>query len=62
MELNIGALISERARLSPDREGFIGEGYRYSFAQVNSRVNQLAAYLAGRGIGFGDRVAVLCKK
>ncbi|ADK83878.1 AMP-dependent synthetase and ligase [Desulfarculus baarsii DSM 2075] len=61
MELNIGALISERARLSPDREGFIGEGYRYSFAQVNSRVNQLAAYLAGRGIGFGDRVAVLCK-
>jgi len=35
------------------------DGTKYTYAEVNDRVNQLAGALAERGVGEGDRVALL---
>lgn len=61
MNFNIGETLIHRARLTPDDEGFVGEGYRYSFCEVNSRVNSFAAYLKQKDTAPGQRVAILCK-
>lgn len=61
MNFNLGKMISQRAYLSPDREGFVGDGYRYSFKEANARVNQFANYLTEQKVCPGDRVAILCK-
>ncbi|WP_078060521.1 long-chain-fatty-acid--CoA ligase [Desulfotomaculum copahuensis] len=61
MPINIGETMTGRAFLSPEREGFAGEGYRYTFRQVNNRVNQFACFLAEQKTGRGDRMAILCK-
>lgn len=61
MPINIGKTMTDRAFLSPELEGFAGDGYRYSFSQVNGRVNQLAWFLKEQKIGRGERVAILCK-
>ena len=50
-----------RARLTPDDEGFVGPDYRYSFKEVNRRVNRFASYLKQQGVLPGERVALLCK-
>lgn len=57
---NIGKMLTNRAYLTPDMEGYIGEK-RYTFKHMNQRVNQFAAYLTNRNIRKGDRVALLCK-
>jgi acyl-CoA synthetase (AMP-forming)/AMP-acid ligase II len=54
-------MMGYRAYLSPDREGLVGDGYRYSFSEANARVNQLTDYLKEQGVCRGDRVAILCK-
>jgi len=61
MKFNVGESMRHRANLSPDREGFVGDGYRYSFKEANARTNQFAAYLREQNIKPGDRVAILCK-
>ena len=61
MNVNIGKMLAQRAYLSPDREGFVGDGYRYSFKEANDRVNRFARYLREQNIASGDRVAILCK-
>jgi len=61
MKFNIGRMMSQRAYLCPDREGFVGDGYRYSFKEANARANQFAHYLIEQNVGSGDRVAILCK-
>jgi len=61
MTVNIGKMFQNRAFLSPDLEGYVGDGYRYTFSQANSRTNQFAAYLKSKGISAGDRIAVLGK-
>lgn len=61
MKINVGKIMTNRALLSPDLEAFAGDGYRYTFARANARVNQFAAYLAKQGIAPGDRAAILCK-
>jgi len=47
------------AAICPDRPAVIFEGKRYSFSQLNDRVNRLAAFLADAGIKKGDRVAII---
>lgn len=61
MKCNIGRILSHRAYLSPDREGFVGEGYRYSFKEANARANQFARSMQEAGVERGDRIAILCK-
>jgi len=60
-KINIGELMTCRAYLSPEMEAFVGNGYRYSYKDVNCRVNQFASFLKESGVKQGDRLAVLCK-
>lgn len=59
--INIGSMLSNRAFLSSSMEACVGDGYRYTFDQVNRRANQFAAFLREKGISKGDRIATLCK-
>ncbi|MCQ4129083.1 long-chain-fatty-acid--CoA ligase [Rhodococcus erythropolis] len=61
MEPTLGQLLSNRAYLSPDKEAFVGPGYRYTFAQVDQRVHNLAHYFIAHGVERGDRIAIIAK-
>jgi len=61
MKCNVGKMLSHRAYLSPQREGFVGDGYRYSFTEANARANQFARSMQEVGVSKGDRIAILCK-
>ena len=58
---NIGHFVSKRALLNPDLEAFVDAdtGRRFTFAELNDRVNRTAHVLIDQGIGRGDRVALL---
>lgn len=60
MNPNIAAKLAERARMHPERDAIVeGAGAsarRLTFGGLERRVRQLAAGLAGRGIGPGDSV------
>ncbi len=61
MEINLGGLLAQRAYLSPQKEGFLGKDYRYTFREANERANRFASYLASLGLTKGRRVGILCK-
>ena len=48
-----------RAELTPARPAVFWQGRWYDYAEMNRRAERLAGLLAGRGIGKGDRVAIL---
>ena len=58
---NIGALLRERATVSPGLEAFVEPetGVRETYRQLNGRVNRCADALATLGLESGDRVAML---
>ncbi len=53
------AILAAFARTQPDREALICGAERITYAQYESRTNQLARALAAAGVGLGDRVALL---
>ncbi len=58
--IQAGDFLRLSAQRFPDRDCFVfDDGSSRSFAQVNTRVNQLAGALHGRGVSKGDRVALL---
>ena len=57
----LGDIPRHYARADPDRLALRDETGRMSFAQLDSRSNQIANALAGLGVGAGDRVAFLAK-
>ncbi len=61
MHVNIGRLLTNRARRDPNMQGLvdIGSGERFSYAEINARTNRVANMLRGLGIRPGDRVALL---
>ncbi len=61
MEINLGVLFSNRAFLSPDLEACVGPGYRYTYREMNQRINQFASFLSRAGFKKGDRIAILAK-
>lgn len=61
MSVHLGQLLSQRAVLSPNLEALVTPAGRWTFQQLNQRVNRLAGYLSTQGIAEGDRVAVLAK-
>lgn len=50
--------VSHQAQLEPQRECLVGGAQRLSYGQVEADAQALAAALAARGIGAGDRVAI----
>jgi fatty-acyl-CoA synthase len=67
--MNIGDWIRKRCQISPHHTAIIFEDnrkqgepttYRFTYRELNARVNRLANALLGKGIGKGDRVATFC--
>jgi O-succinylbenzoate-CoA ligase len=61
MDDNVGLILTKRAYLTPRLEALYEStsGRRLSFAALNESCNRTAHALAARGIGKGDRVAIL---
>jgi crotonobetaine/carnitine-CoA ligase len=59
----LAQLVTRAARLWPDRTAWIFDepGERFTFAEVDALSSRVAAGLAERGIGPGDRVAVMLR-
>lgn len=55
----LGEMLARNARQYPDKTALVFEGKALTFAELNSRVNRLAAALARRGVTHGSKVAVL---
>ncbi len=55
----LSEVINRNAQIYPDKTAFIFENNRYTFRQLNERVNRLINGLANLGVTKGDRVAIL---
>jgi non-ribosomal peptide synthetase component F len=51
-----------QVRRTPDATAVAGEQGSLSYAELNGRANQVARYLAGRGVGPGARIGVCCER
>jgi acyl-CoA synthetase (AMP-forming)/AMP-acid ligase II len=56
--MNLGALLTQAARHAPGRTAVTAGPRRLSYAELNARVDALAAGLCWRGLGAGDRVVL----
>ena len=56
-------LTAKRAELSPGKVALeeVATGRRRTYAELNDRAARAATLLAAKGIGEGDRVAILCR-
>ena len=63
MKVNVGEILTRRARRDPGAEGLVdmASGWRFSYAQLNERANRAGNLLARLGVRRGDRVGVLAK-
>lgn len=57
--LNVSRVLRHGRDRHPDREALVGRDVRLSYAQADDAVDVFAGALLDRGIGDGDRVAVL---
>ncbi len=55
----VASLIASRARVAPDRLAVIDGARRFTYAQLDERARRLATVLAARGVGSGDRIALI---
>ncbi len=55
---NLGRLLTQTARRIPEAPALVWRERRWTFAQLDTRVDRLAAALRGLGVGKGDRVLV----
>ena len=60
MEFNLADLFEAAVDAYPEREYLVANGERRTYAQMEARANQLAHFLADRGIGPGDHVGIYC--
>jgi acyl-CoA synthetase (AMP-forming)/AMP-acid ligase II len=56
--MHLGELVARNARMVPDKEGIIYGEDRYTWKQVNERVNCIANTLIDGGVRKGDKVAM----
>jgi acyl-CoA synthetase (AMP-forming)/AMP-acid ligase II len=57
--MTIGNIISRNAMMMPKKEAFVFEDIRYTWTQLNDRVNKLANSFLSLGLKKGDKVALL---
>jgi acyl-CoA synthetase (AMP-forming)/AMP-acid ligase II len=57
--LQVGELLSNAARRSPDATAVVAGGERFSFTQLDERCGRLAGALLAHGLRPGDRVGIL---
>ncbi|GGS90827.1 long-chain fatty acid--CoA ligase [Nonomuraea spiralis] len=58
--LNLSIILEDSARNTPDRTALVLGDLRLPYSMLDSVAGQVAALLAARGIGRGDKVALLC--
>jgi long-chain acyl-CoA synthetase len=58
--LNLAALLDDSARKHPDRDALVLGTTRLTYSQVEAAANRVANLLVARGIGPGDKVALMC--
>lgn len=56
--MDLGGLVARNARVVPSKEGVVYENNRYSWKEVNERVNAIANTLIGMGVKKGNKVAL----
>ncbi|HRE43907.1 MAG TPA: AMP-binding protein [Terricaulis sp.] len=63
MGVDLVDISAKRAALTPHRVALIDalSGRAHTYAQLNDRAERAAAVLAARGVGYGDRIGVLCR-
>src|SRR6201987_367034 len=59
--MNLAYLLTQNARRHGDRAGFVWAKKSWSWREIDAAVSALAAALAARGIGKGDRILVHSK-
>jgi fatty-acyl-CoA synthase len=59
--MNLAYILTQNARRHGDRPGFIWNEKAWSWRHIDQNVSALAAALAARGIGKGDRILVHSK-
>ncbi|MCK1361092.1 AMP-binding protein [Bradyrhizobium sp. 199] len=59
--INLSSFIAFHARRTPDRPALKYRGEEISYAAFDARLRTVAGWLAARGVGAGDVVAVLMK-
>lgn len=57
--MNTTDFLQIAAAICPDRDCVVFEGKRFSFAQIDARVNRLAGALARRGLQKGERIGIM---
>ena len=57
--MNISEFVSISSIICPDRPAIVFENQRYTFEQLNLRVNKLASALSKLNVKKGDRVALI---
>ena len=60
--MNWSYILKQNAESHPDKECLIGLGQRFTYRQLDERVDSLAQGLMDLGLGKGDIVAVLLYK
>ncbi|MCK9923157.1 long-chain fatty acid--CoA ligase [Frankia sp. AgPm24] len=58
--LNLAVVLEEAARTWPRRDALVFGEHHLTYAELDAAARQIAAALAARGIGPGDRVALTC--
>jgi acyl-CoA synthetase (AMP-forming)/AMP-acid ligase II len=56
--MNLGELVARNARMVPDKEALVYEDKRYTWREVNERVNAIANTFIELGLKKGDKVAM----
>ena len=56
--MDLGGLVARNARTVPDKEGIIYQDNRYTWKEVNDRVNTVSHALIAAGVKKGDKVAM----
>jgi len=59
--VNLALSLLYAAERTPDAEALVGEGKRLTYAELRERAARIAAGLAERGVGRGDRVACVLR-
>ncbi|MFC1874387.1 AMP-binding protein [Chloroflexota bacterium] len=57
--MNTAEFLNIATAICPDKEAIVFEGNRFTFGQLNDRVNRLGNALVKLGVKSGDRVALL---
>ena len=57
--MNTTDFLSIATAICPERDCVVFEGERYTYSEINDRVNQLAHALDGMGVKKGDRIGML---